>query len=132
VPSILPHSGPGLHESLFHRLSSDAQKFEEWSHFQNQCQVRKHCNESFGNCRNDSIFDVFAGSFVILKAFQLLFVIFLVVVGGKLICARGHIWTLVNWELIHWGIASDVVISGSLHDEANVSFGFSIGGKFFG
>jgi len=39
------------------------------------------CNESFRNCRNDSIFDVFIGIFVILKACQLLFVIFLVVVG---------------------------------------------------
>jgi len=38
----------------------------------------------------------------------------------------------VHWELIWLGIASDAAISGSVHNEANVSFGCSIGGKFFG
>jgi len=51
--------------------------------------VRKRDNESFGNCGKDCIFDGFAGCFIILKAFQLSFVIFFVVVGGKLVCAAG-------------------------------------------
>ena len=95
--------------------------------------VRKPCNENFGNCGVDCIFDGFAGYFVILKAFQLSFVIFFVVVGTKLVCARGHIdpgLGALGVDMV--GIASDAVTSGSVHNEANSSFGCSIGGKFFG
>jgi len=49
--------------------------------------VHRHSASSSGDCRKDRIFDVFVGSFVIIKTFQLLFGIFLIVAGWKLVCA---------------------------------------------